>query len=58
MCCIQTIKTSYEANVVDYPLLNYNPDKEDIIVSKHGVGDLIDRGKDTKGTGLKWLMAL
>jgi len=42
---------------VDYPLLNYNPDKEDIIVSKHGVGTLIDRGKDTKGTGLKWLMA-
>ena len=42
---------------VDYPLLNYNPDKEDIIISKHGVGTLIDRGKDTKGTGLKWLMA-
>lgn len=41
---------------VDYELLNYNPDKEDIIVSKKGVGELIDRGKDVKGSGLKWLI--
>jgi len=42
---------------VDYHLLNYNPDKEDIIVSKHGIGTLTDRGSDVKGTGLKWLIA-
>ena len=41
---------------VDYDLLNFNPDKADIIVSKKGVGELIDRGKDVKGSGLKWLI--
>ena len=41
---------------VDYALLNFNPDKADIIVSKKGVGELIDRGKDVKGSGLKWLI--
>ncbi len=41
---------------VDYNLLNFNPDKADIIVSKKGVGELIDRGKDVKGSGLKWLI--
>lgn len=41
---------------VDYDLLNFNPDKVDIIVSKKGVGELIDRGKDVKGSGLKWLI--
>lgn len=41
---------------VDYDLLNFNPDKADIIVSKKGVGGLVDRGKDVKGSGLKWLI--
>ena len=41
---------------VDYNLLNFNPDKADIIVSKKGIGELIDRGKDVKGSGLKWLI--
>ena len=41
---------------VDYDLLNFNPDKADIIVSKKGIGELIDRGKDVKGSGLKWLI--
>ena len=41
---------------VDYDLLNFNPDKADIIVSKKGVGELVDRGKDVKGSGLKWLI--
>lgn len=41
---------------VDYVLNVYNPDLEDIVVSKKGVGELIDRGKDVKGSGLKWLI--
>ena len=41
---------------VDYDLMVYDPDKADIIVSKKGVGELIDRGKDVKGSGLKWLI--
>lgn len=41
---------------VDYELFNYNPDKEDIIVSKKGVGEMVDRGKDVKGSGMKWLI--
>lgn len=42
---------------VDYDLMVYDPAKEDIIISKKGVGELIDRGKDVKGSGLKWLIA-
>ena len=41
---------------VDYDLMVYDPSKADIIVSKKGVGELIDRGKDVKGSGLKWLI--
>ena len=41
---------------VDYDLMVYDPAKEDIIVSKKGVGELVDRGKDVKGSGLKWLI--
>ena len=41
---------------VEYDLMVYNPDKCDILVSKKGIGELIDRGKDVKGTGLKWLI--
>lgn len=41
---------------VDYNLMVYDPAKEDIIVSKKGVGELVDRGKDVKGSGLKWLI--
>ena len=41
---------------VDYDLMVYDPAKADIIVSKKGVGELIDRGKDVKGSGLKWLI--
>lgn len=42
---------------VDYDLMVYDPAKEDIIVSKKGVGELVDRGKDVKGSGLKWLIS-
>ena len=42
---------------VDYDLMVYDPAKDDIIISKKGVGELIDRGKDVKGSGLKWLMS-
>lgn len=42
---------------VDYDLMVYDPAKDDIIISKKGVGELIDRGKDVKGSGLKWLIA-
>ena len=41
---------------VEYDLMVYNPDKCDVLVSKKGIGELIDRGKDVKGTGLKWLI--
>ena len=41
---------------VDYPLLNYNPDKEDVIISKGGVGDLEIVKSKLKGKGLQFLM--
>ena len=41
---------------VDYDLMVYDPSKEDIIVSKKGVGELWETKYGVKGSGLKWLI--
>lgn len=41
---------------VDYDLMVYDPSKEDIIISKKGVGELWETKYGVKGTGLKWLI--
>lgn len=41
---------------VDYDLMVYDPAKEDIIVSKKGVGDIWETKQGIKGSGLKWLI--
>ncbi|MBQ0111550.1 MAG: hypothetical protein KBT03_00300 [Bacteroidales bacterium] len=41
-----------------YPITIYNPDKDDIVTYKDGLGELwIQDGKHLKGSGLKWLIS-